>query len=393
MTKLAANCACEDHTPVGRAAVIANLLEGEAKYSKWEGKDVIIVPIIMARSDVPMNNALVPIEELHAASWNGVPVTLSHPNSNGDFLSANTPENRTDWSVGTIFNAKVVSGQLRGEAWIEVERANKLAPGLIDDLVAGTNMDVSTGYFCTEEEEAGERGGKTYSKVHRALKPDHLALLPNEQGACSWADGCGVRSNKRSTMSKIKDVLSSLKTNAAALITAADQLSEENQVTKKVANADELKKLGYSDEQITAMCAAANADPATNADPVEEEDPDKEKEKAMKGKKNTDQAPVAILSNEDREALAYARRVQEQARANNVKRIMANTTLSENTLKAMSNSQLEAMAAEIKDDTAVANYQGRPMPAIQNGDSDKVKVEPVGVVHAIRERNKAKGAA
>jgi len=28
------------------------------------------------------------------------------------------------------------------------------------------------------------------------MRPDHLALLPNEAGACSWADGCGVRSNE-----------------------------------------------------------------------------------------------------------------------------------------------------------------------------------------------------
>ena len=52
------------------------------------------------------------------------------------------------------------------------------------------------GVFAIAPIEKGERvveyKGKRYHEVHRALEPDHIALLPDEVGACSVQDGCGA---------------------------------------------------------------------------------------------------------------------------------------------------------------------------------------------------------
>ena len=38
--------------------------------------------------------------------------------------------------------------------------------------------------------------GQAYNAIATDLKPDHLAVLLHEKGACSWEDGCGIRANE-----------------------------------------------------------------------------------------------------------------------------------------------------------------------------------------------------
>lgn len=177
------------------------LKKSEIKKMKYEGRDYIVVPVIMAKADVVMNGARLPEEEYFPDAWNGVPVTVGHPETNkGEFLSANDPKVLSTWSIGRIFNARVEGSSLRAEAWIDVARANKVAPDLVQRLVDGEEIDVSTGYFADAEESSGVLFGQEYSAVHRNVRPDHLAFLPNEEGACNWEDGCGIRANKGTKM-------------------------------------------------------------------------------------------------------------------------------------------------------------------------------------------------
>ena len=53
-------------------------------------------------------------------------------------------------------------------------------------------MEVSTGLFTENEEVHGEFRGKPYIAVARNYRPDHLAWLPDQIGACSLAAGCGT---------------------------------------------------------------------------------------------------------------------------------------------------------------------------------------------------------
>jgi 2'-5' RNA ligase len=58
---------------------------------------------------------------------------------------------------------------------------------------------VSIAYFCDFEQAAGEFGGEAYSAIQRNLRPDHVALLPDEIGSCSVLDGCGANRVNRLT--------------------------------------------------------------------------------------------------------------------------------------------------------------------------------------------------
>ena len=221
------------------------LKKSEITRTKYEGRETLVVPVIMAKADVVMNDALLPEEEYFPDAWNGVPVTVGHPQTNkGDWLSANEPKVLTEWAIGRIFNARVEGGALRAEAWIDVARANKVAPDLVQRLVDGEQIDVSTGYFADAENSSGVLFGQEYHAVHRNVRPDHLAFLPNEEGACNWEDGCGIRANKRKTMDIDTKGLAAVVANAIA---GFFKLSDKEAMKINCACKDNAKKTDDSD--------------------------------------------------------------------------------------------------------------------------------------------------
>jgi len=133
-----------------------------------------------------------------AETWDGRPVVIYHPKSEGTPISANNPDTFTSQNVGTIFNTKVLGGKLKAEAWLEVVKVENLADGkkLIEMLEANKNIDVSTGMRIAGYEENGQFGGNEYTIVANQITPDHLAILLDEKGACSWEDGAGFARNK-----------------------------------------------------------------------------------------------------------------------------------------------------------------------------------------------------
>jgi hypothetical protein len=196
--KAPCGCGC-DGKPKDEAPAMmllrANLSTG-ARREIFLGKEHLVVPLVMLRQTV-VNGALVTLSELKPQGWNGVPVTIGHPNVKGAMVPANSPKVLEAWRVGHIFNAHLDGDKLKAEAWIDVDLAEQSYPGIIPLLEGGLEMDVSTGYFSTDVPEVGLYDGKPYFQVHKDLKPDHLALLPDEEGACNWADGCGVRVNQK----------------------------------------------------------------------------------------------------------------------------------------------------------------------------------------------------
>lgn len=194
------NCGRKSALKGHSIATKSRLSPSEVLQDVYEGKRVIKLPVVMARSDVVMNGALIPQDELIPESWDGVPVTWGHPNDGQGFISAQTPQTLSEWSIGRIFNSRVDGQALKAEAWIEVDRAMEIAPGFIETLLTTKSempIDVSTGYFSRDEDASGEVNGRPYTMLNRDVKPNHLAILAEEDGACSWADGCGLRSNIR----------------------------------------------------------------------------------------------------------------------------------------------------------------------------------------------------
>jgi hypothetical protein len=179
---------------------------------EMDGRKHLVVPVVMMVPGVH-NGSGGPIlhtgEELArwTEAWNGIPVTISHPKKKNKPVSANSPEVLDSSSVGRIFNT-VYNDGLKAEAWIDYDKISEMSEEALDSIVRQEPLDVSVGVFSDSEtaEEGAEWNGEPYGKIAINYRPDHLALLPGEIGACSWKDGCGIRNNKKGG-NTVKDLL------------------------------------------------------------------------------------------------------------------------------------------------------------------------------------------
>lgn len=132
-------------------------------------------------------------------AWNGIPVPLDHPRSGEAFISANIPEVLARQNIGRLYNVQFdgTDKKLKGEVWIDVERADQLCPELIQRIENNEQIEVSTGLFYDTQYRPGWWNDEAYEGIARNMRPDHLAILMNAVGACSIADGCGILANVR----------------------------------------------------------------------------------------------------------------------------------------------------------------------------------------------------
>ncbi len=159
--------------------------------------DYTVVPVIMmtvgvhAGSGGALYYSQEQLNEFHQA-WNGVPVSIQHPDIDGQPVSCNHPEFYESQVVGTIFNTVFDNGKLKAEAWLETSKSAQI----LSYINSGNNLQVSTGLFSNDVGPGGEWQGEQYNAMATNIRPDHLALLPGGEGACNWADGCGIRANE-----------------------------------------------------------------------------------------------------------------------------------------------------------------------------------------------------
>lgn len=169
----------------------------ESRQEVMDNQGFTVYPVIMMNEGVH-NDVLYTLAELSKFydAWNGVPVPVQHPTEEGVPVSANAPQIYSDQVVGTIFNTHIDGNALKAEIWLNNNKLNELAPEVRDFLQNGGQMDVSTGLFCDDVYQEGIFNGEEFVSIATNIRPDHLALLPGVEGACSWEDGCGVRANK-----------------------------------------------------------------------------------------------------------------------------------------------------------------------------------------------------
>ena len=184
----------EDNIVMNKNILIfkTNITE-RAKVKQFEGQDHLVVPVVAAKEAV-MNDYLYPERELkkNIKSWNGVPITINHPNESGEDVSVNSPMMMEMFSVGKFFNVKY-DGGVKGEIWLNVKQAEEKGfDEIISNLKDGVMMEVSTGLMSDLEHKSGVFKNKRYDGVIKGIIPDHLAILPNDLGACSIDDGCGT---------------------------------------------------------------------------------------------------------------------------------------------------------------------------------------------------------
>lgn len=128
------------------------------------------------------------------ASWDGVPVVLSHPSIDGVPVSANSPAILGTNTMGFMFGTHLEDKKLKGEIWINRKwAAENGQTEILNTLDAGQPLEVSTGLFARVDQVPGMYNGEAYAGIWRNVLPDHLAILPpGVKGACSIEDGCGI---------------------------------------------------------------------------------------------------------------------------------------------------------------------------------------------------------
>jgi hypothetical protein len=180
----------------------------EIRNEEVNGTSYLVVPVVMMVEGVHSGSRgpiLYTEEELAASvnEWNGVPVTIGHPqNDAGVYVSAALPD-VMDRIVGRIYNPKMQGNKLTAECWIDVSTLTNASTEALEYIKEKKDLQVSIGVFSNEVQGKGEWEGEEYRAEAINLQPDHLALLPGEEGACNWEDGCGIR-NKSNTMNKDK---------------------------------------------------------------------------------------------------------------------------------------------------------------------------------------------
>jgi hypothetical protein len=207
--------------------VVMNTNESKGKYSVYKNKQVLdyevkltvhqekahlVIPVVMMVEGVH-NGSQGPIlhtmEELgkFPESWNGIPVVITHPEEDGNAVSANSPDVIDRITVGRVYNTVVDGKKLKAEVWLDEDKLNLVSNKTLEDINETKEVEVSLGMFTENEEEEGEYEGEKYLAIAHNHRPDHLAILPDQIGACSCADGCGLGANQKSKdMAKLIDV-------------------------------------------------------------------------------------------------------------------------------------------------------------------------------------------
>lgn len=181
---------------------LANRQHGSLRKEILHGREHVVVPMTLMVPGV-LNGSrgplLYPIEEItrNYQAWNNVPITVNHPMDDaGEPISASEDGVLDKVGIGVVRKA-VCNGKLKAEGWLDVEKVRRVNPQILNSIEAGKPVELSTGLFTDQEQVAGTHtDGRGYSFIARNYRPDHLAILPDQIGACSLRDGCGVLINK-----------------------------------------------------------------------------------------------------------------------------------------------------------------------------------------------------
>lgn len=194
-------------------------LNGTTRRVRENGVDYIVVPMttITPNGVLPgsKGSLFYPSQETQNSldSWNDIPIVVYHPEKNGQHCSAqDVPEKH----IGSLRNSEWNATKgLQHEGWLEVNALRKAdawlrqqgKPEILPNILNGQPIEVSTGLYTTNITAPGGYAmspkGRPYTAVATQFVPDHLAVLPDQVGACSNNDGCGLLVNERKDASYV----------------------------------------------------------------------------------------------------------------------------------------------------------------------------------------------
>lgn len=181
--------------------ITVNLAPGRVRRERVNGREYLVAPLVLIVPGVlagSRGSLLYPLEEVErtANKWEGMPLTIDHPYrpATGEPLSANSPGVLDRQGVGVVKRSRMSRGKLVADGWFDVERTRRIRPRVLRDLEAGRPVELSTGLYTRNDpaRPGSTFNGRAYEYVARDYRPDHLAILSQDRGACSVADGCGA---------------------------------------------------------------------------------------------------------------------------------------------------------------------------------------------------------
>ncbi|MES3410904.1 hypothetical protein QDQ93_21345 [Enterobacter hormaechei] len=185
------------------------------------GREHWVVPSYTLPANVVMNGGLYPASEIdqHYSGLEGTLAPLGHPQVNGQFVSAFSPEGLNVGYVGAWNkNVKKSGNRVYVEKWIDTEVAKRTDDGkrLLERLEAlekGEDVPpihTSVAVFLEELEANDEQKAQGASWVAKIHAMDHDAILLDEVGAATPEQGVGMMVNA--------DLATPLKANSGALV-------------------------------------------------------------------------------------------------------------------------------------------------------------------------------
>lgn len=171
---------------------------------KHNGRDHIAIPSYTLPSNVVMNGGLYPSSEIDAfyKGLEGTPAPLGHPEMDGKFISARSPEGLNQGWVGAWNrNVKKSGDRVYVEKWVDVEVAARTEQGRellarVEALEKGEDVPpIHTSVAMFLIEEPAPEGVTEYEWVARIMEMDHDAILLNEVGAATPEQGVGLMVN------------------------------------------------------------------------------------------------------------------------------------------------------------------------------------------------------
>jgi len=185
--------------------ISANTL-GKTRRAILNGREYIVAPATLLVPGVLQGSKgrlYYPPDEVakDPSQWNGMPLVGYHPILNGQHVSGRDPDILEKQGLGFFYRA-TANGKLSGEAWFDVLNTVKFDEGLAEGarilprLEREEKIELSTGLYTENIPSSGTYNGKEYDAEARNYRPDHVAVLPDQKGACSIADGCGILVNQ-----------------------------------------------------------------------------------------------------------------------------------------------------------------------------------------------------
>lgn len=188
-----------------RVHVTTKVNNASIRREKLNGRDVIIVPSATLPDDVVMNDVLYPADEIEKsyATLENTLAPLGHPDRNGEFLSATDPEGINAFHIGAFNrNVRREGGRVKIDKFIDVQFANQTEGGkrVLAAIEKGDPIHTSTGLYAIMENANGD---VPYSRIARSIIFDHDAILLDEDGAATPAQGVGMLVNSKGEKEQI----------------------------------------------------------------------------------------------------------------------------------------------------------------------------------------------